>query len=187
MMETSQDIISCYPVIHMSLDLAWWRNSRSVGWRSDYEGHQTKEASKEFKILFIGIIYKATWKAMKRLGKHSSCCFVFQHFFTWGWDQKSMDFNLQWEEGLSQVATVPALSKPLFMLAALINRSPLFIPICGMADDGERCSSIDCEFQAIKSWNILRPAILCYHQVASSEVRSARLSPAAVSTSSNLC
>ena len=65
-METSQDIVSCYPVNHMSLDLAWWRNSRSVGWRSDYEGHRSKEASKEFKILFIGIVYKATWKAMKK-------------------------------------------------------------------------------------------------------------------------
>ena len=54
--------------IHMSLDLAaaWWRNSRSVGWRSDYEGHQSKEATKEIKILFIGTVYKATWKAMKK-------------------------------------------------------------------------------------------------------------------------
>ena len=140
-METSQEsrysmIVSCYPVNHMSLDLAWWRNSRSVGWRSDYEGHQTKEASKEFKILFIWVIYKATWKAMKK----KSCCFVSHYFFTWGWDQKSMDFNLQWEEGLSQVATVPALSKPLFMLAALINGSPLCVPICCMADGGKRCS-----------------------------------------------
>ena len=37
----------------------------SVGWRSDYEGHQSQEATKEFKILYIGIINKATWKAMK--------------------------------------------------------------------------------------------------------------------------
>ena len=65
-METSQDIVSCYPVNHMSLDLVWWRNSCSMGWRSDYEGHWSKEASKEFKILFIGIVYKATWKAMKK-------------------------------------------------------------------------------------------------------------------------
>ena len=39
----------------------WPRN-----YRSDYEGHWSKEASKEFKILFIGIVYKATWKAMKK-------------------------------------------------------------------------------------------------------------------------
>ena len=40
------------------------------GWRSDYEGHWSNdlEATKEFKTLFIGIIYKATWKlkAMKK-------------------------------------------------------------------------------------------------------------------------
>ena len=30
--------------------------------------------------------------------KHSSNCFVSQHFFTWEWDQKSIDFHLQWEE-----------------------------------------------------------------------------------------
>ena len=95
-METSQDIVSCYPVNHMLLDLAWWRNSRSVGLRSDYEGHQSKEASKELKILFIGIVYKATWKAMKK--KHSSNCFVAQHFFTWERDQKFIYFDLQWEE-----------------------------------------------------------------------------------------
>ena len=95
-METSQDIVSCYPVNHMSLDLVWWRNSCSMGWRSDYEGHWSKEASKEFKILFIGFVYNATWKAMRK--KASSNCFVSQHFFTWGWDQKSIDFDLQWEE-----------------------------------------------------------------------------------------
>ena len=39
---------------------------RSVGWRSDYEGHWSKEAITEFKISFIGIVYKATWKAMKK-------------------------------------------------------------------------------------------------------------------------
>ena len=71
------------------------KNSRVVGWRSDYDGHQSKEASKEFKISFIGIVYKATWKAMK---KHSSYCIVSQHFFTWGWDQISINFDLQWEE-----------------------------------------------------------------------------------------
>ena len=47
--------------------LAWWRNSRLVGWRSDYEGHWSQEASlsKEF-ILFINVVYQATWKAMKK-------------------------------------------------------------------------------------------------------------------------
>ena len=59
-------LLRCYPLNHMSLNFAWWRNSRSVGLRSDYEGHRSKEASKEFKILFIGIVYKATWKAMKK-------------------------------------------------------------------------------------------------------------------------
>ena len=65
-MKTSRDIVSCYPVNCMSLDLAWKRNPHSVGWRSDYEGHWSKGASKEFKILFIGIVYKAKWKAMKK-------------------------------------------------------------------------------------------------------------------------
>ena len=65
-MKTSQDIVSCYPVNHMLLDLAWRRNLRLVGCRSYYEGHQSKEASKEFKTSFIGIIYKATWNAMKK-------------------------------------------------------------------------------------------------------------------------
>ena len=83
------------------LYLTWWRNSRLVGWRSessDYEGHQSKEATKEFKILFFGIIYKATWNLLKSHGEESihliallgsSDCFVSQHFFTQRWDQKS--------------------------------------------------------------------------------------------------
>ena len=71
-MEASQDIVSCYPVNHMMLDLTLWRNSRFVGWRSDYENHQSKdlEASKEIKILFIGIIYKATWKSYEKESIH---------------------------------------------------------------------------------------------------------------------
>ena len=36
-----------------------------MGWRSDFEGDWSTEATTEFKILFIGIVYKATWKAMK--------------------------------------------------------------------------------------------------------------------------
>ena len=66
MIETSQDIVSCYSVNYMLLDLTWWRNSHLVGLRSDYEGCQSKEASKEYKILFIGIVYKVTWKAMNK-------------------------------------------------------------------------------------------------------------------------
>ena len=34
-----------------------------------------------------------TWKR-----KHSSHCFVPQHFFTWGWDKKFVVFKLQLEE-----------------------------------------------------------------------------------------
>ena len=30
--------------------------------------------------------------------KHSSNCFVSQHFFTWGWDPKPIDFDLQCKE-----------------------------------------------------------------------------------------
>ena len=101
-MKTSQDIVSCYPVNHMSLDLAWWRNSRSVGWRSDYEGHRSKEASKEFKILFIGIVYKATWKAMKKPAFIQLLKFALSPNISLRenheWDQKSIDFHLQWEE-----------------------------------------------------------------------------------------
>ena len=74
-----------------------------VGWRSHYEGHQSKEATKEFKIFFIGIVttivYKATWKAMKKKAFIWLLCLpTFLHlrtrpktqdFFTWGWDQKT--------------------------------------------------------------------------------------------------
>ena len=96
MIETSQYIVSCYPVNHMWLDLTWWRNSRSVGLRSDNEDHWSKEASKEFKILFSALVlftrpHEKPWKR-----KHSSNCFVSQHSFTWGWDQKSIYFDLHW-------------------------------------------------------------------------------------------
>ena len=80
----------------MYRDLAWWRNLRLVGWRSDYEGHLSKEATKEFKILFIGVVYKVTWKAMRK--KAFISLLSLQHFFTWGWDQKSINFDLQLEE-----------------------------------------------------------------------------------------
>ena len=59
MMEKSQDIISCYPV-------------NSCCWISCDEGiHVWWEKGpimkiKEFKILFIGIVYKVTLKAMKK-------------------------------------------------------------------------------------------------------------------------
>ena len=69
------------------------------GTRPDYGGWRSKEASKEIKILFIGIVCKATWKAMRK--KHSSNCSVSQHFFSdrWvTWVQKPIDFDLQWEE-----------------------------------------------------------------------------------------
>ena len=79
--------------IHMLLDIAQWRNSRSVGWRSDYEGHWSKEATKEFKILFIGIVYKATWKDMKKKAFVWLLCLpTFLHLRNqWAWDQKSIN------------------------------------------------------------------------------------------------
>ena len=69
----------CRWMMMMSLDLrlALWRSSHLVGWMSDYEGHQSKEASsskQKFKILFICIVYKATWKAMKRKAFISLLC-----------------------------------------------------------------------------------------------------------------
>ena len=94
-MEISQDIVSCYPVNHLSLDLAWWRNSRSVGWRSDYEGHRCKQAKNSIFYSLVSFT-RPREKPWKR--KLSSNCFVSQHFFTWEWDQKSIDFHLQWEE-----------------------------------------------------------------------------------------
>ena len=76
MMEASQDIVSCYPVtfrLCMSLGLAWWRNSHLVGWRSDWKGHWSKEATKEFNILFIAESlvsftkpHELSWRAMKK-------------------------------------------------------------------------------------------------------------------------
>ena len=65
----------------------------SVGLRSDYEGHWSKEAIKEFKslILFMGIVYKATCKAMKKKAFILLLCLpTVEHFYTWGWDQKSI-------------------------------------------------------------------------------------------------
>ena len=84
----------------MLLDLAWWHEVR---WRSDYEGHQSKETTKEFKILFIGIIYKARWKAMKKkafIWLLSLPTFLHLRMTHPGWDQKFINFNLQWEEEL---------------------------------------------------------------------------------------
>ena len=79
----------------MLLDLEWWRNSHSVGLRSDYEGQQTKEASKEFKILFIGIVYKATWKAMIH---HIALSPNISSLENETKSEKSINFHLQWEE-----------------------------------------------------------------------------------------
>ena len=90
----------------MWLDLAWWRNSHchSVGWRSDYEGHLSDyegHVSKDHQqriqeayslVLFI----KPHEKPWKR--KHSSNWFVSHHFFSWGWNQEFIDFDLQLDE-----------------------------------------------------------------------------------------
>ena len=98
-MEMSQDIVSATQWIYMSQDLVRWRNSRSVGWRSDYEGHQFKEATPKFKNLFIGIVYKATWKAMKKKTFIPLPCLpTFLHLRK---DQKMIVFDLhleQWQE-----------------------------------------------------------------------------------------
>ena len=102
-METSQIIVSYCPVNHMWLDLAWWRNSRLVGWRSDYEGHQSKKATKELKILFFGIIYKATWKAMEKKTFIWLLCWdhliaLSPNISSLKDETKSHNFDLQWEE-----------------------------------------------------------------------------------------
>ena len=61
--------------------------------------HQSKEATKEFKILFIGIVYKATWKAMKKKTFIPLPCLpTFLHLRK---DQKMIVFDLhleQWQE-----------------------------------------------------------------------------------------
>ena len=63
------------------LGLALWWNSHLVGWMSDYEGHWSKEATNQFKILLV-LFTKPHEKPWKR--KNSFYCFVSQHFFTWG-------------------------------------------------------------------------------------------------------
>ena len=70
------------------------RDEGIVGWRSDYEGHQSKEATKKFKIFFIGIVYKATWKAMKKKAFIWLLCLpTFLHLRM---RPKSIDFALHW-------------------------------------------------------------------------------------------
>ena len=64
----SKDIVSCYPEnsytagsrVMKEFTLAFCGMKVSL---ADYEGHWSEEATKEFKIIFIGIVYKATWKA----------------------------------------------------------------------------------------------------------------------------
>ena len=83
----------------------------------------SKEASKKFKILFIGIIYKSHEKPWK--SKHSSYCFVSQHFFTWGWDQKSIYFDLQWEEESDFLHAVPIQAGQKFQ--SNLRRKQIFV------------------------------------------------------------
>ena len=66
----------------MLLDVEWWR-IHWVGCRSNYESHWSNKATKEFKMLFIGIVYKATWKAMNKKAFIQLLCL--QHFSTWRW------------------------------------------------------------------------------------------------------
>ena len=128
-MKTSQDIVSCYPVNHMLLDLAWWRILCPVKWISDYDHHLSKEATKKFKILFIGILYKATWKTMK---KKAFIQFISQHFFTWGCDQKSIYFDLQWEKesNFLHVVAIQAGQK----IQSNLQRKQIFV-ICNACQD----------------------------------------------------
>ena len=49
--------------------------------------------SRFYSLVLFTRPHEKQWKR-----KHSSYCFVSQHFFTWGWDQKSINFDLQWEE-----------------------------------------------------------------------------------------
>ena len=53
---------------------------------------QTKN-SRFYSLVFFTKPHEKPWKR-----KHLSNCFVSQHFFTWGWDQKSIYFDLQSEE-----------------------------------------------------------------------------------------
>ena len=55
-----------------------------------------KKQAKNTRFYSLVLFTKPHEKPWKR--KHSSNCFVSQHFFTWGWDQKSVDFDLQWED-----------------------------------------------------------------------------------------
>ena len=49
--------------------------------------------SRFYSLVLFTRPHEKQWKR-----KHSSYCFVSQHFFTWGWDQKSINFDLQLEE-----------------------------------------------------------------------------------------
>ena len=55
-----------------------------------------KKQAKNSRFYSLVLFTRPHEKPWKR--KHSSNCFVSQHFFTWGWDQKSIYFDLQWEE-----------------------------------------------------------------------------------------
>ena len=114
----------------MLLYPTWWRNSRLVGLRSDYEGHQSKEAAKEFKILFIGtIIYKAIWKAMNLAWKRkpSSHFSVSQHFFTWGSSSFLICNNVHFEEELDFLQAVATQAGPGQKFQSNLRRKQIFV------------------------------------------------------------
>ena len=60
MMETSQNTVSCYPVNSYAsvAGSSVMKEFTSGRMKIRYEGHQSKEATEEFKILFICIVYK---------------------------------------------------------------------------------------------------------------------------------
>ena len=83
---------------------------------------QQPKIGKEFPFLFIGIVYKATWKAKEK--KRSSHCSVSQHFFTWGWDQQFIvsDLQLDEEDFLHAVAILWQAGQ-IFNLTLEVDRS----------------------------------------------------------------
>ena len=123
MIETSQDIVSCYPSnsyitdvgIHVLMVL--WDEGQIM------KVINLKKQPKKSRFYSLVQFTKPHERPWKR--KHSSHCFVSQHFFTWGWDQISINFNLQWKEESDFLYAVAKQAGQKFLSNLVENRSLL--------------------------------------------------------------
>ena len=113
--------------------------------------------------------------------KHSSDCIVSQHFFTWEWDQKSIDFHLQREEELDFLHAVAIQAEQKFQ--SNLQRKQIFVIFNGCQDMLKNVDEIigrpfpvnkvfNWRLTNFKVSSILQQFFLDYNRIARLKVRS---------------